>query len=346
MTQIRWLVVAILFGLVQVAMISTASAEEDFYWKNSYPRGVGTIPPDHACDRGKDEDAGLCYTPCKTGYHGVGPVCWQDKASYGRGAGTIPPCRDGKEKQAGLCYRPCKAGYHGKGPVCWHDGAASYGRGAGTPLKSVCGSGKEADAGLCYPVCKAGYDGIGPVCWGETPKGYVDCAAGFAKDKKTCAEITAGQVVAVAMLVGTVVPGVAEAKTALQAAKAKKTVDQIKKIKELEEKLNPTILTKLKASIKNLKQNLIDNHKGAALLDTVHQAWKALPAAEQQAIKVSIKGAKTSASITSSVMDEQLDPIDLLRDAVSAIAIVDQTGVMSVAAAFMYPVYGVDYGKL
>src|SRR5690348_7701164 len=30
------------------------------------------------CQDGVDEnDAGLCYTLCKSGYTGVGPVCWQ-----------------------------------------------------------------------------------------------------------------------------------------------------------------------------------------------------------------------------------------------------------------------------
>lgn len=28
------------------------------------------------CKAGEQQDAGLCYTPCKTGYTGVGPVCW------------------------------------------------------------------------------------------------------------------------------------------------------------------------------------------------------------------------------------------------------------------------------
>ena len=30
------------------------------------------------CAAGKEEDAGLCYPPCQAGYHGVGPVCWQN----------------------------------------------------------------------------------------------------------------------------------------------------------------------------------------------------------------------------------------------------------------------------
>lgn len=28
------------------------------------------------CKEGEQQDAGLCYTPCKSGFNGVGPVCW------------------------------------------------------------------------------------------------------------------------------------------------------------------------------------------------------------------------------------------------------------------------------
>lgn len=46
--------------------------------KKSYGRGVGRIPK---CRSDQDKDAGLCYSRCKSGYRGVGPVCW----------GTCPP---------------------------------------------------------------------------------------------------------------------------------------------------------------------------------------------------------------------------------------------------------------
>ncbi len=45
-----------------------------FCTKKSYGRGVGT-PMN--CAGGLEADAGLCYTPCRPGYNGVGPVCWQ-----------------------------------------------------------------------------------------------------------------------------------------------------------------------------------------------------------------------------------------------------------------------------
>jgi hypothetical protein len=55
--------------------------------KGSRGRGVGKPM---RCKEGQQYDAGLCYTPCKENYHGVGPVCWQDcpeTQPHGCGAG-------------------------------------------------------------------------------------------------------------------------------------------------------------------------------------------------------------------------------------------------------------------
>ena len=43
--------------------------------KQSKGRGVGKPMK---CKEGQAYDAGLCYTPCRDNYHGVGPVCWQN----------------------------------------------------------------------------------------------------------------------------------------------------------------------------------------------------------------------------------------------------------------------------
>lgn len=80
--------------------------------KGSYGRGVGTIP--NACPAGKENSAGLCYTPCQAGYSGSATVCIAKcpdgyandglscrkettvaKPSRGRGAGSAPPANDG-----------------------------------------------------------------------------------------------------------------------------------------------------------------------------------------------------------------------------------------------------------
>lgn len=43
--------------------------------KNTYGRGVGNFRL--KCPGEKEEQAGLCYDKCPTGWYGVGPVCWQ-----------------------------------------------------------------------------------------------------------------------------------------------------------------------------------------------------------------------------------------------------------------------------
>ncbi len=41
--------------------------------KEAYGRTAGKPL---VCKSTEDEQAALCYTPCRDGYHGVGPVCW------------------------------------------------------------------------------------------------------------------------------------------------------------------------------------------------------------------------------------------------------------------------------
>jgi hypothetical protein len=84
---------------------ATCRRDPSILAKENYGRGVGTPVP---CGS-KEYDAGLCYTPCSAGFHGVGPVCWAScpegyaddggtcrkdahifaKPSYGRGAGYL-----------------------------------------------------------------------------------------------------------------------------------------------------------------------------------------------------------------------------------------------------------------
>ena len=44
---------------------------DDLCWRDSYGRGVGTIPTD--CP-GEEKDGLLCYPNCRSGYTGAGPV--------------------------------------------------------------------------------------------------------------------------------------------------------------------------------------------------------------------------------------------------------------------------------
>lgn len=137
----------------------------------------------------------------------MSPYCYKD--SYGRGAGETLGCARGLVKDGQLCYPACQAGYGGAGPVCYSKcpsgyndiGAlcqkpASYGRGAGYPLKfgefSLDGAkqrcakdnpqGCEQNGLLIYPKCKANFHAVGCcVCSPDCPDGMTDTGTDCAK---------------------------------------------------------------------------------------------------------------------------------------------------------------------
>uniref|UniRef100_A0AC34F3W2 Uncharacterized protein n=1 Tax=Panagrolaimus sp. ES5 TaxID=591445 RepID=A0AC34F3W2_9BILA len=65
----------LLFAFVAIFAIAINADDENGCWRPTYGRGVGK--PISACADGMDKDAGLCYSKCDGGYHGVGPVCWR-----------------------------------------------------------------------------------------------------------------------------------------------------------------------------------------------------------------------------------------------------------------------------
>jgi len=135
----------LLFSILVLAQLLAAlhveaahDIDHDFCWKNSYGRGVGTIPGE--C--GSKEKLGLlCYPPCPSGYNRVGLDCQQNcppdfrndglfcrKAEYTRGAGYPWTFVDGFS-DAGM-FRRCEAD-NGKGNC-------------------------EKYLAMVYPKCKAG----------------------------------------------------------------------------------------------------------------------------------------------------------------------------------------------
>lgn len=88
-----------------------------------------------------EQNGAIIYPKCRSNFHNVGCcICSPDcpsgmtdigvscaKASYGRGAGTVPnQCQAGFEYDTGLCYTPCRSGNHGVGPVCWGSCPAGF----------------------------------------------------------------------------------------------------------------------------------------------------------------------------------------------------------------------------
>ena len=110
-----------------------------FTGDSSYGRGAGTTQyskydagkakTTYYCHDGKQLQNALCYTPCRSGYSGNGPVCYNNNtSSYTVGAGTAPPesCAAGNDLDTSLCYASCRAGFKGAGPVCWSTPPTGY----------------------------------------------------------------------------------------------------------------------------------------------------------------------------------------------------------------------------
>lgn len=147
-----------------------------------YGRGVGTPL---VCGSGKDSVAGLCYTPCASGYSmvpGMPNVCgtncpsgYTDTGLLCSRAGSIISANTSSCSKWDVCgltvdkgCSKCPSGYHNDGCTCRIDpdtiAKSTYGRGVGT-IPTACNSGDEQSGALCYPKCRAGYDGVGPMCW-------------------------------------------------------------------------------------------------------------------------------------------------------------------------------------
>ena len=83
----------------------------------SYGRGAGTVPSRRCPSHRPDENGGLCYKKCRSGYDNYGCcICYKGWSMYGRGVGILPglhcpshrPVLDG-----GLCYENCRSDYYG-----------------------------------------------------------------------------------------------------------------------------------------------------------------------------------------------------------------------------------------
>jgi hypothetical protein len=129
---------------------------------SDHPDGVqlfSTFPD--TCPPGQEKDAGLCYVKCRSGYHGVGPVCWADSVNIGIGTPVgLEPCPDGWKNDGLICREPIYNDCSWKGLFgeCWgrlrggtlrgrlNNGGVCPGPGGGTDHT-------EKISGLCYKKC-------------------------------------------------------------------------------------------------------------------------------------------------------------------------------------------------
>ena len=193
------LVVAGVALLAQLAQPAAALGPSLVDWSKVPRDADGGIlwPRDDGCPHGKEDDAGLCYVPCKEGYVGVGPVCWKGcldgwtdagalctdwrvgsgthletraKHSYGRGAGTVNP-RWAAIFGAAMGRRALSSAAGADGASKREAAAAAA---AAKPARRAL-----RGAGGARPVAKGG---PGSMAWGELRRGayvryYQDFAA-------------------------------------------------------------------------------------------------------------------------------------------------------------------------
>jgi hypothetical protein len=342
------------FAIALVAAIGCALpaiAADDFCWKDSYGRGVGTIPT--ICSGGKENQAGLCYDKCRAGMHAVGPVCWSDcPPGYTDTGATCHINLPLTKSPTWVCthYWPgwmgggcrwkdsrCASGYTNVGLFCALDSAGksppagfsgsyldpmknSYGRGAGT-VPSDCGS-KERDAGLCYDHCRAGYGGVGPVCWNSCPAGWVQCGMGCAKDTSTCATVTSDQVISSVSLIANAVSfGAAHyASSSVQGgAKVVKTAEEMSKLEKA--------VADAKKAWSAFKQT--GAYKKYQELNKLKKELKDMTVEERLMYQTADSMEKLATGSPS--------PEEQARDLIAIAAVADPTGIASAVGAYTYP---------
>ncbi len=128
------------------------------------PEAKGTrlfaIMPDNTCPpqtaKHKTElDAGLCYEPCDSGYHGVGPVCWADTVQIGAGkVARLNNCAEsgynGWNDWGLVCHQPIRCA---TGLAFFREGCSG---GNVRAKKLSCDPNSEHPdfiSGLCYKKC-------------------------------------------------------------------------------------------------------------------------------------------------------------------------------------------------
>jgi hypothetical protein len=157
----------VLLLAMALALFIPDAARAEFCWRDSYGRGVGTIP--NACPNGQN-DAGLCYPNCNAGYTGVGPVCWQN-------------CPSGYSDFGVGCSKPAPYGRGGGYP--WHitDGFSNSGMINRCQADNGGANTCEMNGAIAYPKCRPGFHQVGCcICSPDCPNGLIDSGATCTKN--------------------------------------------------------------------------------------------------------------------------------------------------------------------
>lgn len=149
------------------ARILGASTEPDICWKDSYGRGAGVAPS--ACRSGWERTGAdlLCYPTCRTGFYGVGPVCWQECPAQFRNDGAFCAKPESYTRGAGFGYVPL-----------FEERATARQRCESEHGRGNC----ERSLEMYYPTCREGFKPVGCcVCSPECPQDMTDIGVSCAK---------------------------------------------------------------------------------------------------------------------------------------------------------------------
>lgn len=305
---------------------------------SSYGRGAGyVIWNGEKCSKenpqGCEKSGALWYPKCKPGFHPVG-CC--------------------------VCSPDCPSGYNDTGTGC---AKPSYGRGAGEPF--ACRAGTEKNGLLCYPNCgKADFNGVGPVCWQKCPSQQAwDCGAACATTQGQCA-LAVTKMVAAPIIAAVSIATLGSSAAISTPAKAAQIGASVSKMTKAVTTIK-SALTAAKGSVTTLvggAQNLKNITHG---VETGAHVFVVGSAVAREVDMFSKEFADNFAEMTSKEIDAEInqrfgneaayqikrqwgvrhlslmleaDGFAMAKDALAAVSVVDPTGLVAVAAAFMHPI--------
>ena len=330
-------------------------SQKEFCWKDSYGRGVGTVP--QSCAPGRERIGLLCYSQCPANSQRFGFDC----------------------------HSVCPSGMADQGLFCR---VSEYGRGAGYPwelgdtpfsLDDARGrctrdnpNGCEKSGEIIYPKCKPGYSAIGccicrpvvPNCPALGMNPGIDlscakqiiigdpvtgtCAAGEEEDAGLCYKRCDAGYTGVGPVCWTSAPrGWVEC--GMGAAKDSQTCASI--VFGQVESVGNLALTIATAGSGAAAVGAASSAAKASRLAELKQKYKALVDAFEMAhdafdLAQRSKGAYDARQNALELMDDEVvTEEDIIRIAAEIAAIADPTGVASTVAAYTYPVCS-KYGLL
>ena len=128
---------------------------------------TNTGVPLSTCGPNEERNGELCYSKCPEGYHGVGPVCWQDYHNIGAGTPIqLEKCPAGWSESPLLCTEPI--GCCGDRDLLgncylWNlCGGKTVGR---LDNGGTCPSDRERVEGSCYRRCPDGWEHVPAAPW-------------------------------------------------------------------------------------------------------------------------------------------------------------------------------------